>query len=231
MKPITLYKPKPMVEVLGKPLIEHIVSRLPQEVTELIIVVGYKGEQIVNFCGKEFYDRPVRYIWQKEAQGTARALELVRPYLKGRFMVLYADDIHGAEDLQELVKHDLSLLVYRHEHPERFGVVTVNNEGIVTELVEKPEIPKSNLVSTGPVVLDERIFNFRPVLQKGEYFLASQIGKRVQVHAMHAVPQKLWLPIGYPEDIVAAETVLASEYRVAEFEKASFFKRLFFGNA
>ncbi len=66
MRPLTLTKPKPLLEVLGKPLIRYATEGLPKEVTELIIVLGYRGEQIKAYCGTSFCGRTVTYVWQKQ---------------------------------------------------------------------------------------------------------------------------------------------------------------------
>ena len=57
MRPLTLAMPKPLVPVCGVPLIEHIVRPLPKVIDELIIVIGYKGEMIREYCGEEFMER------------------------------------------------------------------------------------------------------------------------------------------------------------------------------
>jgi dTDP-glucose pyrophosphorylase len=99
LRPLTDNCPKPLVKVAGKPLLDHIVEALPTAVDELIIVVGYLGGMIEDYCGKEFHGRKVTYITQEEQKGTAHALWLCKDLIKGRFLFLFADDLHGKEDL------------------------------------------------------------------------------------------------------------------------------------
>src|SRR3989344_9231437 len=103
MRPLTLSKPKALLEVGEKTILQYLGEALPSEITELIVVVGYLKEQIQSYCGKEFFGRKVTYVWQKEKTGTARALQLCKEYLKrGSFMVLAAaDDILGRKALHE----------------------------------------------------------------------------------------------------------------------------------
>ena len=62
---------------------------------------------------------------------------------------------------------------------------------------------------TGPAVLDGRIFSYEPPQhENGEYYLAEAIGQLVKDHPVVAVPQSLWIPIGYPEDLAKAEEIL-----------------------
>src|SRR3989344_8985294 len=97
MRPLTLTKPKPMLEVLDKPLLHWIIDSLPEEITEIILVIGYKGDQIKKYFGNSFGGRKITYIEQKEQLGTAHALKLVKPILKNgeRFIFMYADDLHS----------------------------------------------------------------------------------------------------------------------------------------
>lgn len=207
MRPLTDKIPKPMVKLMGRPLLEHLLESMPEEVDEIILVVGYKHEHIRKHFGEKFDRFRIRYVNQDKPEGTARALALSKDLLgKGKFLSLYADDLHGKDDLQALTKHPLSVLVKEVPNPERFGVVTLAGDNQVVSITEKPENPITNLVVTGPAVLDERIFEFEPPRHKsGEYFLAEAIGRLVEYHPVVAVRQLFWLPIGYPEDLAKAE--------------------------
>ena len=78
LHPLTLTQPKPLVKVFEKPLIQHTWDVLPNEISEVLIVVGYKQEMIREFLGDEFQDKKVTYIIQLEPLGTAHALELCK---------------------------------------------------------------------------------------------------------------------------------------------------------
>lgn len=215
MRPLTLNIPKPLLKVAGKPILRHIAEALPLESDELILVVGYLGKQIQDFCGNEFLGRPVTYIWQEKKLGTANALKLCRPHLRGeRFLVLNADDLHGRESLSACLRHERCLMVAEHDDPGRFGVVTLNADGTVFEIVEKPENPRSNVVSTGAMVLDNAIFDYEPDLHpNGEYYLANMLDKMLKGgHRVAAVNTRDWFPIGSPQDLAAAEDFIAKKF-------------------
>src|SRR5262245_18769194 len=97
LRPLTENTPKPLVKVAGKTLLDHIVESIPSSVDELIIVTGYLGHMIQEHCGQEFHGRKVKYVTQEEQNGTAKALWLCKDLIKGRFLFLFADDIHGKE--------------------------------------------------------------------------------------------------------------------------------------
>src|SRR5688500_12407292 len=95
MMPLTADTPKPMLKILARPLLAHILEILPKEVTELLIVVGYKSEVIKEHFGNEWRGIPITYVDQKDQLGTGDALWACRSYLKPkeRFFVIYADDL------------------------------------------------------------------------------------------------------------------------------------------
>jgi NDP-sugar pyrophosphorylase family protein len=210
MLPLTLERPKPLVEVAGLPLIAHAARALPKEVDEILIVVGYLGERIVSYCGEHLCGRPVRYIWQREPKGTAEALRLARDLLHDKFLVLFADDLLDASSLARLVQHDLALLAHEHPEPQHFGVMVLNDDGTLKDLIEKPDVPPSNLISTGVMVLDDRIFEYEaPLHTKGEYFLTDMVTQLAHDHAVQVERMEFWCPVGKPEDIAVAEAALA----------------------
>ncbi|MFH1759341.1 MAG: nucleotidyltransferase family protein [Patescibacteria group bacterium] len=211
MMPLSLVKPKPLIKVAGKPLIRHIVEKLPKEVDELILVVGYLQEQIRAYCGEEFCGRKVVYVEQKEQLGTGHALELCKDYLGDeRFFVLCADDLHGAEDFASCLKHDLCLLTDEREDPRRFAVISLRENGSVGEIIEKPEKPTSCLVSTGVMMLDKRIFNYKAkAAANGEYHLPTMLHLMAQEHPVAVERARLWYPIASIEDLKGAEKVLS----------------------
>ena len=209
LRPLTENCPKPLVKVCGKALMDHIVMALPSAVNELIIVVGYKREMIQAYCGKEFHGRPVTYVEQPEQKGPAHALWLCKSLLKGRFMLMFGDDIHGKEDLARAISYSRSILATTSDTPERFGVIVRNPDGTVAEMIEKPAAPASNLVSTGPMVLDLNIFKFEPENPvKKEFFMPEIIERYSKEYPIAVVEERVWIPIGYPEDIAKAEAKL-----------------------
>lgn len=209
LAPLTDDKPKPLVKVCGKPLLDHIVEALPTAITELIIVTGYRGDQIREYCGENFHDRPVKYVEQTEINGPAKALWLTKDLLHGRFLFMFADDIHGKDDIARAVSFSRSIMATTSEHPERFGVIVRNPDGTISTMKEKPEFPSSNLVATGPMVLDLNIFNYPPEAPvNDEYFMAEIIMRYKEHYPIAVVEENLWLAIGYPEDIERAESML-----------------------
>jgi len=212
LRPLTEDTPKPLIKVSGKPLLDHIVESLPSSVDELIIVTGYLEEKIKKHCGDNFHGRKVTYVHQEEQKGTAHALWLCKDLLKGngRFLFMFADDLHGPTDIARATSYSRSMLTLTTESPEKFGIVVRHPDGTLAEMIEKPEHPPSNLASTGVMVLDDNIFKFDPFATetKGEYYLTDVIAEYAKEYPIAVVEQSMWIPIGYPEDIQKAEYIL-----------------------
>jgi NDP-sugar pyrophosphorylase family protein len=210
MRPLTEHAPKPLLLVCGKPILQHIVEALPKEIDEIILVVSYLEDQIRAYCGSEFCGRRVQYVRQENpAGGTGAALFCARELLIGKFMVLNGDDIHGASALRAAAEEDHSILAVYSETPELFGVLEKNEDGTLKAIIEKPEVPTSNLINTGGFVTNMSVFEHDvPVSASGELYATDMLTRSAGLYAIKIIEQDFWLPIGYPEHIAAAEAIL-----------------------
>lgn len=210
MSPLSDSCPKPLICVNGKPILEYIVEALPPQIDELVLIVGYLKEQIVAYCGEKYLGKRVVYCEQENhVGGTGDALMCARDVLKGKFLFMYGDDIHGRETLREAVACEYAILGTYSDTPERYGVLIPHEDGTLKEILEKPENPPSNLINIGGFVIDESIFAYStPTSAHGELYVTDMLTQFAQTHAVHVLKQKLWIPIGYPEDIAKAEAIL-----------------------
>jgi len=212
LRPLTENTPKPLVEVAGKALLDHVFEALPSSVDEIIMVTGYLEEQLHEHFGEEYNGRKITYVHQEEQKGTGHALWLCKDLIKGRFLFMFADDIHGKDDLARVASFSRGMLALTTETPERFGIVVRHPDGTLAEFVEKPEHAPSNLASTGVFVFDEHIFDFEPkVLTNGEFYHTDMTREYAKQYPIAVVEQNLWIPIGYPEDIERAEVLLEKD--------------------
>lgn len=207
LKPLTDDRPKPMVEVLGIPIVGYTIKALPDKVEEAILVVGYRKEQIIDYFGNEYAGKRIVYAHQEEPRGTFHALHVARPFLDGApFLTINGDDLYAREDLERIIDHPNSMLVAEWGNADRFGVCEVDDRGNLKSLIEKPDRSSGNLVYTGACVLTHDIFDESPVYGKtGEQVLPPSIlgmSKKMPVAVLTA---RFWHPIGYPEDVVSGE--------------------------
>lgn len=210
MQSLTEQCPKPLVKVLNKPILEYIVEALPSEIDELVLIVGYLKEQIMELCGDEYLGKKVTYCVQENfAGGTGDALICAKDSLTGKFLFMYGDDIHGKETLKKAVTQEHAILGTYSSTPERYGVLVPNEDGTLKAILEKPQNPPSNLINIGGFVITLDIFKYTvPVSHLGELLVTDMLTEYAKDHPVQILEQDLWIPIGYPEDIGKAEEIL-----------------------
>lgn len=172
LRPLTYTQPKPLIPVAGKPIISFIVDQLVEMgVRDFVFVIGYLGEKIQKFMEKAYPEINTTFVTQENRLGSGHAIWTAREEIKGEdeIIIFFGDTIIDA-DFKTIMKSTSSCLgVKRVDDPRQFGVVEYDNDGVVTRVVEKPKIPKSNMAMVGFYkilevdlllqVLDEQIQN------------------------------------------------------------------------
>lgn len=208
--PLTLTKPKPLLKVANKTLLEHNLDNLNNIADEAIIVVGYKKNLIKKHIGNKHKNLKIIYAEQKEQLGTGNALLIAEKYIRDEFICLYGDDIYSAEDFKSVIKNKYSILVKKVSNPDQFGVI-IEKGGALLGIIEKPEKFVSNLVNTGLYKLDKKIFHIIKKLKKSkrnEYELTDAVKLLSKKEKIYCVMARRWLPIGYPWDLLNADKSL-----------------------
>ncbi len=220
LRPHTHTRPKPLVNVAGKPVLAHILDAflaqdLPLE--EMIFVVGYLGEKIEAFV-RQNYDLPARFVEQKELLGQAHAILLTEEVVKeGPVLIAFVDTLFEA-DLRELPRLDADGVIYvkEVEDPRRFGVVLTEGDRVV-RLIEKPDEPISRQVNIGLYYLRDSRWLFRAIREiidegiqtKGEYYLADALQRMVDQGAHLVVREvQVWEDCGKPETVLQTNRYL-----------------------
>lgn len=170
LRPLTYTQPKPLIPVAGKPIISFIVEQLLEMgVRDFVFIIGYLGEKIQNFMERAYPDLNTTFVNQENRLGSGHAIWTAREEIRGEdeIIIFFGDTIIDA-DFKKIMKSKTSCLgIKQVDDPRQFGVVEYNKEGLVTRVVEKPRIPKSNMAMVGFYkilevdllldVLDERI--------------------------------------------------------------------------
>ena len=212
--PLTLTKPKPLLHIANKPILAHQLDQMLGLIDEAIVIVGYKHEMIREFFGDSYRGISLTYVEQKEQLGTGHAAMQVKEHIRNRFLLMNGDDLYAREDLEACLEYQYSLLAMEVEDPRQFGVLTVK-DGLITNLIEKPEHPESNLTSIGMYVFDRNIF---PILDKiprsprGEYEVTDGVRALAQDADMHYhISSAYWIPVGFPWSILTANDFLLKQ--------------------
>jgi glucose-1-phosphate thymidylyltransferase len=157
VRPLTRSRPKAMIPVANRPIIEYVIDALIKNgIRDIVVVVGYRKEQVTRFLNG--LGLPIEVVVQEKQLGTAHALQCAESKIKGDFLVLPGDNYIDPQSIARIKDTPNAILVKEHPNPSNFGVVLLNN-GWVTDIVEKPEHSPSFMVSTGIYCLKKNFFS------------------------------------------------------------------------
>ncbi len=167
LRPLTENMPKPMVEVGGKPILEHLIKQLAnQGFKKIIVTVNYMKEVIKDYFkdGSEF-GVSIEYVQEEEPLGTAGSLSLLPKWVDKSFIVLNADLVTSANFFALKHYHEnsdniLTVCVREYQHQVPFGVIAISSDNFITDIVEKPIY--RDLVSTGIYALSVDALKYIP---------------------------------------------------------------------
>lgn len=205
--------PKPMLRVNGKTLLEHKFDALPDDVNEIILVVGYLKEAVSGYYGDSYNGKKITYVTQENIiGGTADALWQAREHLTGNFLVMMGDDIYNREDIEAIRVHDWAILVQRVPDTVVGGRVVTDIDNHVVDIIEGNE-GGEGAVSANLFALDTRIFDFPQIPKSAN---SSELGLPQTILAASkasgipftVVEATRWIQITNPDDIAKAETML-----------------------
>lgn len=222
LRPHTWSKPKQLISVAGKAVLDHVLdtlSTLPNpENIELVNIVGYLGEQIESYLGARYPNLKAHYVVQDDPRGQSHAIYLAKEYLSGPMLVVFADTF---------IETDLSFLAHEPAEavawvkpvpdPRRFGVAVTNADGWVSHLIEKPQEMTNNLAVVGfyyirsaEDLLSAIEEQMRRNLQlKGEFFLADALNIMLERGLkMRTEKVDIWLDAGTPEALLETNRYL-----------------------
>lgn len=227
LRPHTYTIPKVLLNVAGKPIIGHIMDRIIEHgFDEATLIVGYLGDKIKEYILKS-YTIKVDFVEQEERLGLGHAIYLSRHTVSRSPILIILGDTVFDVDLSAMKQSECSLIGVKHvDDPRRFGVAETT-DGYVTQLVEKPDQPKSNLAVVGiyyikqpQLLMDclrEMIKN--NIRTKGEFQLTDALqmmldrGERMQTFDIQG-----WYDCGKPETLLATNRHLLENRPVPELK-------------
>lgn len=184
LRPHTYVVPKALVTVADKPIVSHILDGLTEAgVEEVVLIIGPKGERIVEYVQSAYPELQVSWVLQEEAAGLGHALWCARQYLDGSpVLIVLGDTIVELDWHAFLSCPDNVVGVHEVSDPHRFGVV-LTHAGHVTRFVEKPEEPVSTLALVGLYMIraSQRLHEAlkellrRDIRTRGEYQLTDAL--------------------------------------------------------
>lgn len=227
MRPLTLTRPKTMLQVGGKPILQYNLEALKDAgIKDIVMVVGYKMEAIKDYFGDgSLFGVNIKYVTQEERLGTAHAINSVRNEINSEFVVLNGDIIVDPKLIMDLISKYKSseassiLMLTEVEDPSSFGVVEIES-GIIKNIVEKPapgEAP-SNLINAGIYFFDKTIFEAIDKTEKserGEYEITDSL--KIQMSENKIIlgikSDNKWIDVGRPWELLDV-----NEYFIEQIE-------------
>ncbi|MDI6887632.1 MAG: sugar phosphate nucleotidyltransferase, partial [Candidatus Thermoplasmatota archaeon] len=203
LRPLTVTRPKVMLTIANKPILQYVVEALVRNrLKELVIVVGYKKERIMSYFedGKKF-GASIEYVEQDKQLGTAHAVAQASNYVEDKFLVIAGDNIIESETLAQLIKSKPpSLLITKSSLPSKYGAVITEGTKL-KNIIEKPELKVSELVSTGAYIFSRDIF--KAIKSSGSVDLTSTLQHLLRENTkISCVRTSTWYDAVYPWDLL-----------------------------
>lgn len=216
MRPLTLTKPKTMLPVAGKPIIQYNIESLRDNgITDILLIVRYKEGMVRNYFGDgSDFGVNIFYKTQKDFLGTANAISYGEDFIDDSIIVLNGDIILDDEIIHEIIKKynyltpDTLMLLTEVEDPSAFGVVEIEN-GNIKSIVEKPkrEEAPSNLVNAGIYIFNKDIFDKirkTEISERGEYEITDSVSLQIKDNktVIGHKTSKDWIDVGRPWELI-----------------------------
>ncbi len=214
LTPLTNRRPKPMVPVVNRPLLEHVLEAITAAgIEHVVFVVGYERDRIqTHFGDGDDWDVEIEYAVQNPQLGTAHALAQAESLVEGPFLVLNGDRIIDAEAINSVRKRltdnemAAAMAVTRVSNPGQYGVIT-HDHGRVTGIIEKPEgdVP-SEFINAGVYGVRQSIFEAidqTEAAPNGEYRLPDTIATLLDDGVQAVRYDGRWLDVSYLWDLLS----------------------------
>lgn len=229
LHPLTQTRPKPMITLLGKPLLEYLIVELKEVgLTDILIVTGYKGEQIQNHFkkGRDF-GVTIQYAEQGEKEGIEAALVAAEESVNNdtEFLLLFGDIVSENGLIQrtlnayENTQADMAMALTLQGDKGDFGIVEIDSMGFVKKagLKEERTTSSGNYIDAGCFVMRSDILED---IKQGKS-LTQAINTRIESGAKvaAAIWEKEWYDIGKPWNIIQANMMLLSKVQESRISK------------
>jgi glucose-1-phosphate thymidylyltransferase len=220
LRPHTYTLPKVLLNVAGKPILGHILDKLLEEgVTSATIIVGYMSDKVEEYV-RANYSFDVEFVEQHTREGLGHAIYLANDALQGGPVLIILGDTIFDVDLKPVLTGEHSSLGVKYvDDPRRFGVVEMKG-GYVSHLVEKPEVPPTNLAIVGlyfiknPRLLSESLTELvnRDQRTRGEYQLTDALQMMIEAgEKFTTFNVDGWFDCGKPETLLATNRHLLEQ--------------------
>lgn len=207
MHPLTYTRPKVMLPVANKPILEwNLENSVKAGIKDFIFIVAYKSEMVRDYFGNgKKWNVNIEYVNQIEPLGTAHAIGSVENFVDD-FIVLSGDTVFGFNDIKNIMKKKNSMGLIEVENAKEYGIVETKDDKVI-HIYEKMEDPFTNLINAGVYHFDKKIFEYIKKTnksQRGEYEITDTINMVIKKENISAVYLKEWRDVVYPWHLLDA---------------------------
>jgi NDP-sugar pyrophosphorylase family protein len=172
LRPLTFEKPKPLLFVRGRPILEHVINYLKGHgITDLIITIEYMGDKIRKYFGDgKRFGVNIQYSEEKKPLGTAGCLTLIKDKLNETFILMGGDNLTKL-DLRKFIRFHkkkkgiLTVALFEYKEKSKWGIYTLNRDKSIQNFLEKPVF--KHTAGTMIFCLEPKIFEYIPKNPKG----------------------------------------------------------------
>jgi len=225
LRPHTYTQPKALIPLAGKTILSIIIDQLEEAgITEFVFVIGYLGEKIQHYVQKQYPHLTCHFVQQNVREGTGHAILLTKKVVGDDEILIVLGDTICEGNLRELIASPVSQLgLKKVDDPRSFGVAELNEAGDIIRVVEKPQIPKSNLALVGIYKIKEtdQLYDCleRNMIEHRRSHDEFQLTDALQCMIEHGVqftPFKVsnWFDCGRKETLLETNAILLSKYKV-----------------
>ena len=223
LRPHSYTQPKALIPLAGKTVLSIIIDQMRDAgIREFIFIVGYLGDKIRDYVSTRYPDLEATYVQQIDRQGVGHAIQIAKSAVNGDEVMVVLGDTICEYDVQEVVNHPHSMLgVRKVDDPREFGVAEINSNGYIEHVVEKPQIPKSNLALVGIYKIKEsnQLFDclennyLRGLRTHGEYSLTDAIDCMLK-QGIQMKPFRVdsWFDCGRKETLLESNATLLKKF-------------------
>jgi glucose-1-phosphate thymidylyltransferase len=224
LRPHTYTQPKALIPLAGKTVLSIIVEQLHDAgITEFIFIIGYLGDKIQDYVRQQYPHLQTHFIHQNERQGLGHAILLTRDIVGEDEIFIVLGDSICEYSVEDVLKNEYSMVgVKRVDDPRAFGVAEMGEDGFISKVIEKPQIPKSNMALVGIYRIKESPFLFNCLdnniknqvkSRGGEFSLTDALEYMIQ-NGAKIQPYKVqnWFDCGRKESLLESNATLLKKF-------------------
>ena len=223
LRPHTYTQPKALIPLAGKTILSIIIDQLKHTgITDFIFVIGYLGEKIQDYVKANYPELKTHFVTQNERNGIGHAIEITKGIVGNDEIFIVLGDTIAEYDLAKMINSPQSILaVKKVDDPQNFGVAEIDENGLITRVIEKPAIPKSNHALVGVYKIKEAdiLFECLSKIQEDKQYSYQDFSLTEAIDCMiqngttfQSIKVENWYDCGKKESLLESNAILLQKF-------------------